>query len=126
MTSRKTTKHRAIPASKSAPMFSAASFAAQVRETITDLHERLASDDGADPVERRKTISVITREIERLSKLTGETLDFPESKIVRMPAFVRLMREVGEALQGHPDALAAVVEALKRAEVGQLEERTGT
>lgn len=127
MTSRKRTKHRAIPAKESRPVVSALDAVALVRETLVEERARLQGKEGDEltPTQRRMLLSSLVGYAERLGKITGETLQIPESKIVKLPAFRRVVGEMTAALAQYPEAAAALVATLQRLERGAAE-GTGT
>jgi hypothetical protein len=51
----------------------------------------------------------------KIGKLTGETLEIAESRLVKMPAWRSLRSRVLAALAPYPEAMAAVIAALKDA-----------
>ncbi|MGD0530352.1 MAG: hypothetical protein ABSE49_34780 [Polyangiaceae bacterium] len=57
--------------------------------------------------------------LDKLGELTGETKQMPESKIVKLPAFRRVVAEVVKVLEKWPEALVAVGETLARLERGE-------
>ena len=102
-----------------------------VRAMIDEDLARVRDGKGLDgkklsPTQHRLLRGQLVGFVERLGKLTGETLQMPESKVVRLPAFVRLVEAIRGALEPWPAAMVAVGEALKRAESGQAAEGTGT
>jgi hypothetical protein len=56
--------------------------------------------------------------LERVGRVTGDGLTMPESKIVKLPAFRRVVADVVKVLERWPDALVAVGETLARLEAG--------
>ena len=54
--------------------------------------------------------------LERIGRLTGESMQMPERKIVKLPAFRRAMDDVVRVLGKYPDAAAAVAAELRRIE----------
>jgi hypothetical protein len=60
---------------------------------------------------RGSTLSALTA----LGEITGETLQMPESKVVKLPAFRRLVDAMTKALEAYPEAMTAVAAALERA-----------
>lgn len=139
--SRKSKKHRAIPARKSkrrvmAPVppdrelrpvaATAADAVGLVRQVIDEDLGRVREGKGLDgkalsPTQHRLLRGQLVGFVERLGKLTGETLQMPESKVVRLPAFQRLVEVMKRALEPWPPAMVAVAEALRRAEAGEQE-----
>jgi hypothetical protein len=138
---RKKTKHRAVPARKSRrqvyvptppdgqvrPVSSAADAVGLVRQVIDEDLGRVRQGKGLDgralsPTQHRLLRGQLVGFVERLGKLTGETLQIPESKLVRLPAFQRLAEVIKRALEPWPPAMVAVAEALRRAETGEQQE----
>lgn len=126
---RRATKHRAVPAKKAKPVVSASDAISLVRAMIDEDLARVRLGKGLDgkalsPTQHRLLRGQLVGFVERLGKLTGETLQMPESKVVRLPAFVRLVDVMKRALEPWPEAMVAVAEAFRRAESGEAAERS--
>lgn len=65
------------------------------------------------PTERAKVLETASRAVERLYRLTGEVANIPDARILASPAWGRIKAAVAGALESHPDALAAVTDALE-------------
>ena len=111
--------HKAIPAKKSGP-FSALEGANLLGELLRQELERLQKSGRKMTDTQRGTLmrrcSTMIRE---LGEITGETLELPESKLVRMPQVRRLFLRVIAALEPWPEALAAASAALADIERGE-------
>jgi hypothetical protein len=57
-------------------------------------------------------------QVRELAKLTGEADAMPDSKIVKLPGFRRIVEDIVRALGPYPDAMAAVAAELERIERG--------
>lgn len=123
--------HRAVPAKRPkvppAPppvVTSAASGVALLQELVAqDIH---ALQTGKDKHGKRMTptaLRLLQREtmktLKEIGELTGESSSMPEAKVVRLPAFRRVVTEVVTALERWPEALVAVGETLARLERGE-------
>ncbi len=73
-------------------------------------------DPTSSPTERAKLLDMASRALERAYRQTGEAANIPASRILSSPAWGRIRDVVTAALEGHPEALRAVVGALEGVE----------
>lgn len=126
MAAKRSRPHRAVPATKSAP-FSALEGANLLGALVRQELERLQrSDRKMTPTQRGTLMRRCAAMLRELGELTGETLEIPESKLVRMPQLRRLFERVTKALEPWPAALAAVSEAMAAVERGEAPGGTTT
>lgn len=104
-----------------------------VRDMLVEDLDRCTKGTGLDgeplsPTQHRLLRGQIVNYLERLGKLTGDTLQIPEWKIVKLPAFRRVVASMRTALEPWPEAMFAIADVLDRAERGETAatERTGT
>ena len=81
---------------------------ALVREGIKAVRE----DRSMPPGERFRYLSECQRLLDKLGRITGESLVITETRIVRLPAFRLIVDELVRALDRWPDAQAAVADRL--------------
>lgn len=86
-----------------------------LKALILDTVKALGS--SATPYERLRIMRSATDTLTALGKLTGETLDMPEEKILRLPAYRKLKAQILEALRPWPEAIHALAQYL-----GEVEE----
>lgn len=111
---KKTSKSAAgEPLDVSNPKAIAAATVDQLRETL----KQLSDTDGAQPREISAVATALTAATRLLARLDG-TLEITPTMLVRSPAWEELSTGISEALRPWPDAAAAVVEVLSRAEAG--------
>lgn len=122
---------RAVPAKRpkvpSIPppvVTTAASGVALLQELVSQDIEALRT--GKDKHGKRMTPTALrlmqrstVTNLRELGELTGESSAMPESKVVRLPAFRRVVTEMVTALERWPEALVAVGETLARLERGE-------
>lgn len=87
--------------------------AERLQGMVDSLLAKLDADTKATPLEKAKVMASTASTITLLGKLTGESQEISEARIVRLPAFRRIVEKMKEALRPHPDAARAVGEALK-------------
>ena len=121
---------RAVPADRSQPLPSvledAEALTAMVRAEIADLSAMKPTKSMTTRTQRQNQIKRCADILRKLGEVTGESLRIPESKIVRLPAFRRVVDEIVRALEPWPEAMASVGQALDRIERGEAADRTGT
>lgn len=78
--------------------------------------EEVENDKTATPLEKIRTMQRATPTIQGLGKLTGESQEVSEQKIIRLPAWRRIEETIAEALTPWPKAARAVAEALQKLE----------
>lgn len=111
---------RAIPAKRPSSPFSALEGAVLLGELVRKELEQLQKPRRAMTETQRGTLMRrCSATLKELGELTGQTLEMPESKLVRMPAIRRMFGRVVSALEPWPEALAAVSEALAAIERGE-------
>ncbi len=115
---------RAIPADASRPITVAAG-AETLAQLVRDELAKLAKAKGT-ATHRQNQIKRCVATLKMLGELTGETLQMPESKVVKLPAFRRLVDVVTRALDPWPEAMVAVRDAIERAAGGGAAEKAGT
>jgi hypothetical protein len=87
--------------------------AERLERMVRELLDGLAADPKATPLERARVMASAAATLSLLGRLTGETQEISEHRIVRLPAWRRLVDRVLAALRPHPEALASVSEALE-------------
>ena len=75
--------------------------------------ERLEKERGT-PLERVRLGEKIASTLAQLAKMTGESAEISESKILKTPAWKQLRDRMLEALAPFPDAARAIGEALQK------------
>jgi hypothetical protein len=68
--------------------------------------------------ERDRAAASLSVALVRLGKVTGETLEIPNAKLVKLPAFRSVVEDMVRALKPYPEAMAAVAAELERIERG--------
>jgi len=120
-TKAKRSAHRVAkyPARRSLPPEEPVIPAGDVRSRAVQLSElvsKLMADANASHIaaERSKIASRATAALTLLGRMTGESQDMPEQRIVKFPAVRRVLDVVVAACAPWPAAQTAVLEALKR------------
>lgn len=89
---------------------------------VEDTLERVRPDAETDPdmtlLEQAKVMSLLGRTLAELRRLKGE--EIAELKVLRHPKWLDVKTAVLGALEGHPDALDAVIDSLE-----DLERKSG-
>ena len=80
---------------------------------VDELLDKLNNDAKTTPLEKAKVMASTAGTITLLGKLTGESREISEARIIRLPAFRRVVDRMKEALRPWPEAARAVGEALK-------------
>ncbi len=86
-------------------------------QRLDQIRSAAKSDVDMAPQTRLRLEATETRCIELLSKLTGEGQEVSESRILRTPAWRRIVDAMVEAFRAHPEAAVEVEAALK--EIGE-------
>jgi hypothetical protein len=87
----------------------------EVREMIRTQIKRLKDPkERITEAQRVKAIGALTNSIAMLGRITGETLEISDAKLLRLPAFRRIQEVLLQALKPHPEALRVAGEALQR------------
>jgi hypothetical protein len=81
-----------------------------VSKEIDDLMTPAKRETGT---QRQTKMQRVARLVSMLGDLTGESAEIGEKKIVRLPAFRRVVDVLLAAIKPHPVALAAATEALE-------------
>lgn len=119
---------RAVPATSSKPAgeLAKASTLELLDHAIREQLEALDSAKGQKltPTQRGTLLQRCMKMRFQLGELTGETLEMPMGRLVRMPAVRRLLDDLKRALGPFPEAARAVAQELLRIATG--EERTET
>ena len=92
---------------------SVASQAEELRSMVREIIDAIKADAGATPLERLRYASEGHRLLDRLGRLTGESLLVAETRIVRLPAFRNIVDRITVALRKWPEAQAAVADELE-------------
>jgi transcriptional regulator with XRE-family HTH domain len=87
--------------------------ALRMQRDLDGLLDQLELDTSATPHERAKVLASAATVITALGKLTGEAQDVGESKIVKLPAFRRIVERFLVSLRPWPDAGRAVADSLE-------------
>jgi transcriptional regulator with XRE-family HTH domain len=87
--------------------------ALRMQRDLDGLLDQLELDASATPHERAKVLASAATVITALGKLTGEAQDVGESKIVKLPAFRRIVERFLDSLRPWPDAGRAVADSLE-------------
>lgn len=86
---------------------------ARLQRTIDEIQEQVLADPGTT---RREKLAELKGAIEAtglLAKLTGESQEMSEARLIRLPVMRRLVEQLLKALEPWPDAMRAAGEALK-------------
>lgn len=102
------------------PPTSARAEAALLIAQVRQLRVSVLTDADATPHERAKVLSSCAQTLTVAGKLTGETLEVPESSVLRLPAWSRIRGALVTTLEPWPDAARAVAVALRA--LGGVEE----
>ncbi len=86
-------------------------------QRLDQIRSAAKSDVDMAPQTRLRLEATETRCIELLSKLTGEGQEISESRILRTPAWRRIVDAMVKAFRDHPEAAVEVEAALK--EIGE-------
>lgn len=106
------------PPEEPGPVPTASSMAEQLGRFCQARLVALETNAGLSELDRGRAAERLSLALTRLGQLTGETLDLPESKLVRMPRLKAIFATVIDALTPWPQALAAMADAVKRLETG--------
>lgn len=87
--------------------------AERLQNMVDELLDKLNNDAKTTPLEKAKVMASTAGTITLLGKLTGESREISEARIIRLPAFRRVVDRMKEALRPWPEAARAVGEALK-------------
>ena len=96
------------------PAGDGASFA-DLEQSIRADMAKVALDPDLPLADKARAYADLSATLVRITR-AGDSVELTEAEVVAMPAFQRLMTEIGDALEQHPAALQAVVEVLRRAE----------
>jgi hypothetical protein len=88
-------------------------FIATARALREELEKQSGDEFGPSLAERAKILSQCATMIDKAGRQTGASADISEAKILKSPAWAKLMARVVEALRPYPEAARAVGEALK-------------
>lgn len=80
---------------------------------VQELLDGIANDTFALPLERAKVMASAASTLTLLGKLSGETQEISEQRILRLPAWRRIEDVIAAALDPWPEAMRAVGEALR-------------
>lgn len=94
--------------------FSVRARALKLDATIQEKLELIEKDPHVTPLEWFKCVQTALAQLERLGKLTGQTQEINEAKILRLPAFARIEEVLIRTLSEWPAALQKVGEELQR------------
>lgn len=94
--------------------FSVRARALRLDATIQAKLELIEHDSSVTPLEWFKCVQTALAQLERLGKLTGQTQEVNEAKILRLPAWSRIQEALIRVLADWPDALRKVGEELQR------------
>jgi transcriptional regulator with XRE-family HTH domain len=84
-----------------------------LQTAVNDQLQKLTTDPSVTPYERSKLIEKLAEALHSIGKLTGETLDMSEERLLRLPAWRRVKDAIFAALRPWPEAKVAVAEALE-------------
>ena len=87
--------------------------AAKLQAMVDKLLLELDTDPDSTPRERSKVMHSAAQTLGLIGRITGESQDLPEAKLLKLPALRRVQDRIVEALSPWPDALRAVGEALQ-------------
>jgi hypothetical protein len=94
--------------------FSALDAAGYVRAVIVREGKRLGlKGTKMSEQQRRLVISGLAKSVEQLGRITGETLEIPDSKWCKLPSTRRMVANIVEALRPFPEAARAVADVLE-------------
>lgn len=94
--------------------FSVRARALRLDAKVHELLERVTDDKETTDLEKFKCLNSAAATLNLLGKLTGQTQDVNEARILRLPAFQRIQEGLIRVLSSWPDALRAVGEELQR------------
>lgn len=94
--------------------FSVRARALRLDTKVHELLERVTDDMETTDLEKFKCLNSAAATLNLLGKLTGQTQDVNEARILRLPAFQRIQDTLVRVLSKWPDALRAVGEELQR------------
>lgn len=94
--------------------FSVRARALKLDATIQQKLETIENDPHITALEWFKCAQTALAQLERLGKLTGQTQEVNEAKILRLPAWARIQEALLRVLADWPDALRKVGEELQR------------
>ena len=80
---------------------------------VRELRDRTMSDPDATPIEQATVFAKCAGAMKILGAMTGESLDMAETKIVKLPAFQRIVAALVKALEPYPDAMKAAASVLE-------------
>ena len=90
-----------------------AQHAAELKALVREGIDAVKNDKSIPPGERFRYLSECHRLLDKLGRLTGESLSMSESKLVRLPVARRFVDTMLRSIEKWPDALAAAVEAFE-------------
>lgn len=96
------------------PAKAVAAISVRARATALDqmVHKLMADVAKGEPALRARVAQSAARTLEILGKITGETREMPEERVLRLPAWRKIQDRLVEVLSPFPEALRAVGEAL--------------
>lgn len=99
---------------KAPPAEAVAAISVRARATALDqmVHQLMADVAKGEPALRARVAQSAARTLEILGKITGETREMPEERVLRLPAWRKIQDRLVEVLSPFPEALRAVGEAL--------------
>lgn len=88
--------------------------ASDLKRELDRMLDELRSDPGLTLHVRGKIIALASQTLANLGRLTGESLELSESKVLKLPHLRRIQDALREAIKPWPEAARAIGKALEK------------